>query len=154
MDQNKATNKTYHQAYPKFVEYNILVKSKKETNLGSSSETLPDTVEMLEIRKIKVTRKIFGQDDTLVTDVFAGNSVFWPSECRTSKSYLIELQRWMQILIRPDTSCISKTLAFSPTEGSTVSSPKKAQTEQLITSLTLQTRNPFKAQYLVAPLVA
>ena len=78
IDQNKATNKTYHQAYPKFVEYNLLVMSKKETNLGSSSETLPDTVEMLEIRKIKVTRKIFGQDDTLVTDVFAGNSVFWP----------------------------------------------------------------------------
>ena len=78
MDQNKATNKTYHQAYPKFLEYNLLVKSKKETNLGSSSETLPDTVEMLEIRKIKVTRKILGQDDTLVTDVFAGNSVFWP----------------------------------------------------------------------------
>ena len=37
MDQNRATNKIYHQAYPQFEEYNLLVKLDNDRNLGSPS---------------------------------------------------------------------------------------------------------------------
>ena len=42
---------------------------------------------MLVIRKIEVTRRIFGHDYTPVTDVFARNSAFW-NDCMQDKQVM------------------------------------------------------------------
>ena len=98
IDQNKATHKIYHQAYYKFQEYNLLVKLENKKNLGSQSETLPDPDAMPTIKKI------FGQDYKLVTDVFSPYSASWPKRMKDRQVmlYMIQLQRWIQNHIRPD----------------------------------------------------
>ena len=99
MDQNKATKQIYHQAYSRFQENNLLVKLENEKNLGSKSETFPDPVAMLAIRKIEVTKRIFGQDYKVVTDLFAPNSASWPEQMKDRQvmSYMIQLQRWIRV---------------------------------------------------------
>ena len=69
---------------------------------------------MLAVRKIEVTRRYFGHDFKLVTDVFAPNSADIPDRMRDVQvmSFMIQLQCWVQDHIRPPTILHLKELGI------------------------------------------